>query len=114
MNRLSRQYRVLALVWAVLQFALPSVVTLVDAISTGRSAAEAVAHVEESSSTRCQPPHSAECALCRYVSATVATDASMAAGAWPLAEVAAPTHAVPVLRGTFASLLPPSRAPPVV
>ena len=77
MNRLSRQYRVLALVWAVLQFALPSVVTLVDAISTGRSTAEAVAHVEESSSKSCQPPHSAECGLCRYVSASVSTDARL-------------------------------------
>ena len=104
----------LALVWAVLQFALPAVVTLVDAISTVRSTADAVAHVEESSSKRCQPPHSAECALCRYVSATVATDANVAAGAWPLAEVAAPTQAYPVLHGTSAPLLPPSRAPPVV
>ena len=114
MIRLSRHYRVLALVWAVLQFALPSAVTLVDATSAVRSGSDAVAHVEGSSSKSCRPPHSAECGLCRYVSAHVTNDGDVGQPTWPLVKVAAPVELSRMLHAGAARSLPPSRAPPLV
>jgi hypothetical protein len=59
-------FRGWAIVWAVLQFALPAVATLADA-HLERDGASARAHVESRSNATCRPVHAAECALCQLV-----------------------------------------------
>jgi hypothetical protein len=59
-------FRGWAIVWAVLQFALPAAATLADA-RLERDGADAQAHVEAQSEASCRPVHPAECALCQLV-----------------------------------------------
>src|SRR4051812_18482847 len=63
-----RSLRVFALVWALLQVALPAAMAVVDGAAVLRDGIDVSAHVEETSGKSCQPPHSAECATCRYLS----------------------------------------------
>jgi hypothetical protein len=61
-------FRGLAVVWAVLQFALPAAASIADAGLEIRSARGAQSHVESSSTASCRPEHPAACALCQFVS----------------------------------------------
>lgn len=63
-----RRFRAFALVWAVLQFALPLVVLFTDASWERTSARGPGQHVEASGNTSCQPTHTDDCALCRFLS----------------------------------------------
>src|SRR4051812_21935076 len=111
--RLTRGWRnrTWALVWAVLQFALPAAATTADA-HVERESRLQVVHVEADSTSGCRPVHAAECALCQLIT----HDAGAPADA-PLpvitAAVACPVDAERVspaaeIRGG----LPPPRAPP--
>lgn len=66
MHRGGRRLRIFALVWAVLQFALPAFATLADARlavgSPGR------AHVEDGPGRDCTPSHSSDCVVCKHLS----------------------------------------------
>lgn len=57
-----------ALVWAVLQFALPAAATLADARLERESASAQGPHIESRSEASCRPVHPSECALCQVVS----------------------------------------------
>ena len=61
-------FRGWAIVWAVLQFALPAAATYADALLERDSASAQIAHVESGSGDDCRPVHAAECALCQLVS----------------------------------------------
>lgn len=61
-------YRWWAMVWAVLQFALPAAATFADAQLERESAAAQGPHIESRSDASCRPVHTAECALCQVVS----------------------------------------------
>jgi hypothetical protein len=61
-----------AILWAVLQFALPAAVTLADAELQRESARGPGAHVESTSDASCRPSHPGECALCQLVSRAAA------------------------------------------
>jgi hypothetical protein len=65
MHRRRRGRRIFALLWAVLQFALPASATLADArmavASPGR------AHVEATPGRDCAPAHSPDCAVCKHL-----------------------------------------------
>ena len=61
-------FRGWAIVWAVLQFALPAAATYADAMLEREAAAAQTAHVESGSSDGCRPVHAAECGLCQLVS----------------------------------------------
>jgi hypothetical protein len=105
----------LSLLWAVLQFALPTGVSYLDAAAASRSSATpALAHVEDGPGQSCQPPHSAECAVCRYLS-TYASDPAhqpsleIRASGWHVA----PTGTTWVYTASIEAL-PLCRAPPVV
>lgn len=65
MNR-SWRFRGWAILWAVLQFALPAAATLADT-RLERRGVGAEAHAESRSDASCRPVHSAECALCQLV-----------------------------------------------
>jgi hypothetical protein len=68
-------FRGWAIVWAVLQFALPAAATFADALLERDAATARTAHVESGSSEGCRPVHPAECALCQVVSRSSAPTA---------------------------------------
>ena len=59
--------RFLVLLFAIAQCAMPSLLSVVDGAASGNGR-NAAAHFEDVSSTGCQPAHSAECGLCRFLS----------------------------------------------
>jgi hypothetical protein len=63
-------FRGWAVLWAVLQFALPAAVSSGDARLERESAGGAFAHVESASGKACRPVHPGHCALCQFVSHT--------------------------------------------
>jgi hypothetical protein len=69
-------FRGWAIVWAVLQFALPAAATYADALLERDASTAQIAHVESGSSAGCRPVHPAECALCQIVSRGSAPTAS--------------------------------------
>ncbi len=67
MNRLTRPARFLMLLLAAMQFAVPAVVSVVDGV-VARHGRESPTHIEEFGQNQCKPPHSADCAICRFLS----------------------------------------------
>jgi hypothetical protein len=63
----STPWRLFAVLWAVLQFALPGVALVADA-QLERGGEANVAHVESGSSKSCRPTHSDSCVLCQLIS----------------------------------------------
>ena len=68
MTRLSWWSRVFTMLFALGQFALPSALSIGDAMSSA-DARTAFAHVEDASGGACQAAHAGDCAVCRYLSA---------------------------------------------
>ena len=106
--------RVIVLLWAALQLALPPVLTVMDATLAATAVAGTVgAHVESTSTPDCHRVHGADCAFCQFLSnyfgtVRTATPARVAALAY------VPPSALPAPFGTSAARsLPGSRAPPV-
>jgi hypothetical protein len=62
----SRFGRFLTLLLAAIQFAAPAVVSVADGIVSDR-VVEPRTHVEDHAQRDCVPPHSADCAACRYL-----------------------------------------------
>jgi hypothetical protein len=98
MRRVDRRLRVFALIWAVLQFALPASASLADA-QLSRGAADG-AHVEAGPGRDCAPSHSLDCAVCKHLSSTSLRAANVVAafagddrGRAPLRRAAAPYRA---------------------
>ena len=101
------------MLWAALQFAMPGAVSVLEGISTLRDGIGTVAHIEAVSSKTCQPPHSAECGICRYLSAGGMNDGNVGALAWPMPERATLPDAKRDGK-TFCALAPTrARAPPL-
>jgi hypothetical protein len=71
----STPWRLFAVLWAALQFALPGVAVLADA-QLERGGATGVAHVESGSSKSCRPGHPDACVLCQLLSRPSAPSAS--------------------------------------
>src|SRR4051794_5291151 len=70
--RRRRGFRGWAIVWAVLQFALPAAATYADARLERETASAPGAHVEAHTGSACRPEHPAECGLCQVVTRTSA------------------------------------------
>jgi hypothetical protein len=109
MHRGDRRLRVFALIWAVLQFALPASATLADArlavAPPGRS------HVEETPGRDCTPSHSPDCAVCKHLSTTSLGSTHLAtAFVDDGRETAAPGRIAQAAR--VAAGVPLARAPP--
>lgn len=68
-------FRGWAIVWAVLQFALPAAATFADAHLERDAASAERSHAESRSGGSCRPIHPAECALCQLVSRSSAPSA---------------------------------------
>ena len=107
-------WRAMALVWAVLNFALPGAALVADARLERASLETAGSHVESGTSEDCPPVHRDECALCQVVSRFAQPAAAPDLPA--IAEVVRPSAAAPVepqaFRGAASASLP--RAPPSV
>ena len=111
-NRLSRSVRFLTLLLAAMQVSLPAVVSVADGAGAFRGR-ESVTHIEAPGRNQCQPPHSADCAVCRFLSATHGVMTAAAPALVGTRIVSIPT-AVPA-RSTSADLFGfNSRAPPTL
>lgn len=64
----SSVFRSWAILWAVLQFALPAGVTLADARVERESARAPRTHIESGTEASCHPSHPADCAFCQFLS----------------------------------------------
>jgi hypothetical protein len=110
-----RKLRGWAIVWALLQLALPGAATYADAVLERDGATAAYAHVESNAGATCQPVHAAECALCHLVQTQVTPSDAPSC----IPEFAADRPMPPAWRGAAphasgrGSLALP-RAPPVV
>jgi hypothetical protein len=110
--RRHRTWRAFALLWAVLQFALPSVALHADVRLERESRQAAGAHVEAGTTTACRPVHPDQCALCQVLTRTGTP--TQAATLPCIAAVVRPSPTLPVaglttLAATAAEL---PRAPP--
>lgn len=70
MISLSWWSRLLKVLFAAGQFALPAALSIGDATVSDDGRA-ALSHVEDSSRAACRAPHAGDCAVCRYLSALV-------------------------------------------
>ena len=105
--------RVVMLLWATLQLALPSALTLIDANLESATASAIGPHVESTSTPACQRAHGADCTFCQFLSSYIGT-----ARAEMPAQIAAVAHVRPPamltsLGASAAGRLPGSRAPPI-
>ena len=107
-------WRVSALLWAVLQFALPGAALVADARLERASLEGAGSHVESGSSEKCPPVHRDECALCQVLSRFAPPAGAPELPA--IAGVVRPSAPSPVAREAACAASAPSlpRAPPLV
>lgn len=108
-----RWIRVLTGILALLQVAAAPATALADALFASDPSA-AVAHVEEHSSKSCQPPHSADCAFCRYLTGNAATPRRAKAVREIVRHDLLPPGQLELDTGNTTDELPLSRAPPVL
>src|SRR5438067_7182553 len=105
--------RIWMLAWAVLQLAATPALALADGALALRNAGRVAAHIEGHSSESCQPPHSADCVLCQFVSSQVANTSTATVLAWPSARFHCPDAPAIVLGQRVTLDLSYSRAPPI-
>lgn len=104
--------RLLALLFALVQLALPPLATVADACQERASGAVAVAHVESERSDSCAAAHPADCAICHFLT-TPATPARLDAGLPDRrAHDLAPDEAAASSRGGHLAAAGRPRAPP--
>lgn len=103
-------FRGVTLLFAVAQLALPAALSVGDGIDAN-SVGAGVAHVEDIAGKQCKPPHSADCAVCRYLATGSVGNSATATG------FAGSTHALVAATSVNAPLSAAhfrlrSRAPP--
>ena len=107
-------WRSFALLWAVLQFALPTAALLADMRLERESQQATGAHVESGSTETCHRVHPDECALCQVLSRAATTSEATALPA--IAAVVRPSATLPMARpsapASASAELP--RAPPSI
>jgi hypothetical protein len=113
MSSWRRRLRGFALTWGVLQFVLPLAILFGDAHSALSGSRRPVSHVESATTDNCQPVHTDECALCRFLSHNSAPVARAALPAVPERAGHSGCETTPASRAAVAGRLPDSRAPPV-
>ena len=102
----------MTLLLAAIQFATPAFSSVADG-AFAKLVSDPGMHVESTGDNQCTPPHSAECAVCRYLSGDSAPAPEPVAPTEPGA--ALPPFAVDAqLRGGVVHDFTQSRAPPAV
>ena len=112
--RRSWGFRSWAIVWAVLQFALPAVATFADAHLEREGTAAPASHVESKPDASCHRVHPTECALCQVVSRAAALSVhrdSCPAGVHAVAQLVIAERPWRALAGSTRLAL--ARAPPL-
>lgn len=105
--------RFLALVLAVVQLALPPVVSVVDAQSGRAGQPTATAHIEGEGSASCPRVHESDCAICHYLTTYAAPGRPTSTlPAWRETATVRPESRVAAPRAARRALALP-RAPPV-
>jgi hypothetical protein len=113
MLRMSRCRRTLALLWAVVQLALPALGTLAEALAaSGVSVADVYGHVEERSGPGCRPVHAPDCARCQGLSTQAAATPAPAVDWAQMSSSGSPTSEAPGHENSAQPAFPSSRAPP--
>jgi hypothetical protein len=107
-----RPYRLLTLVLAAIQLAMPAVTSVADG-AVAKLVSDPGMHVESLGDNQCTPPHSADCAVCRYLSGDSAPVPEPVAPMEP-GEALPPFAVAPQLRGAVIHDFTKSRAPPAV
>lgn len=109
----SRFARFVTMILAAIQFAAPAVASVGEGLFSNR-VIDPRSHVEDHGQTGCQPPHSADCALCRYL---VDNAGTLPAPALPVAiateemePVASATQGATAHRQSFEARGPPAAA----
>ena len=110
--RRSTSVRILAILWAALQFASPGASAIADGMLAAANAAGPTTHVEATTSATCPVVHSPDCGVCRYVSGPATLNRVTAFGVQLSAESREPRAESSVHSVTLAAL-PHGRAPPV-
>ena len=106
-------FRVVMMLWAVLQLAVPPLAVAADAVATAESRG-AHAHVEATSDASCVRVHDAECVFCQFLSAGAAPAASPVPDLPPAVHVAqAERELTSPRRVTLRGIAVP-RAPPAL
>ena len=106
-------FRGWAVVWAVLQFALPAAVTLGDSRLERESGGGPLTHVESASGKACRPAHPANCALCQFVSHTSVLPADSGTPTFVAAASPTPPPAAQTRVSAVLARLSLARAPPL-
>jgi hypothetical protein len=112
MLRLRRSLRTFGLLWGVLQFALAGAVSVLDGAIALRGSADVAAHVEATSSSNCQPPHAADCGICRYLSSGGVNDGDVGTTEWPTWAAATVPLRAATLHASGDATRAQARAPP--
>jgi hypothetical protein len=110
--RLRRSTRLLTLLLAAIQFAAPAALSVVDG-TVASSERVSGAHFEAFGQNKCTPPHSADCAICRFLSTTHGQVATGVSGVVLSRIVAVPAARV-AYSASFLRFGFDSRAPPTV
>lgn len=106
-------FRILTLLFAAAQFALPGLAAVAEG-EFGGDVRKAGMHVEATGGGDCTPPHSADCGVCRYLTTQFSR---VDQGAIDFDGIGLRSAVRSVDRGQSSAALyrlPPSRAPPTV
>ena len=105
--------RIWALAWAVIQLAVGPALSVIDGAYANRDSDVVLAHVEGHSTKSCQPPHSADCAICQFVSSLVVRASNAPTLDWPPTPSLAVGERADAARPVATVELEHSRAPPI-
>jgi hypothetical protein len=107
---LSRSSRFLTLILAALQFAAPAIASVAEG-SFSQQVADSGSHIEAYGLNSCTPPHSADCAICRFLTGNAsdapATAAPVIAREVPVADDVTVAARSAIVRYGFDSRAPP-------
>ena len=74
--------KTIALAWAFAQATMPATLVLTDALTAEHTGRAQVTHVEEGPGSGCRSAHSAECAVCRFLSTNHSAPAASEPAPW--------------------------------
>ena len=112
MSRRSTSVRILAILWAALQFASPGASAIADGMLAASNAAGPTTHVEATTTASCPVVHAPDCGVCRYLSGPAAVN-RISAFAIALLTEKRELRTESSVTSVALAALPHGRAPPV-
>ena len=102
------------MLWALLQFALPTAATYADAMLERAGGADVVAHIEADGTAGCPAVHPADCAICHLVHRLATPGAPEGPAVYSSSALLRPETSAGAFESAERGRLPLARAPPVV